>query len=154
MSVDRPFPAIIAVAVATMVAACQPTSVATPPPAPAPTTSAPQAPAAPATATPVRVDAITLPPAAQITSADLATAHAGACNLAVFSEVPAQVGGVERVQTDDASLASFNDAQNGLPGLLGEGRYLKAGADWQRFGFRCLYDASSNQIARFEIVDV
>ena len=82
--------------------------------------------------------------------ADLRTAHASACTIAVFSEVPRQIDGVERVQADDASLTAF-PAEEERVRVVGAGRYYRPGADWRPFSFECVYDRAAGEIARFEV---
>jgi hypothetical protein len=93
-------------------------------------------------------------PAAEIPAggepADLRTAHASACTIAVFSEVPRQIDGVERVQADDASLTAF-PAEDERVRVVGSGRYYRPGADWRPFSFECVYDRAAGEIARFEV---
>jgi hypothetical protein len=93
-------------------------------------------------------------PAAEIPAggepADLRTAHASACTIAVFSEVPRQIDGVERVQADDASLTAF-PAEEERVRVVGAGRYYRRGADWRPFSFECVYDRAAGEIARFEV---
>jgi len=82
--------------------------------------------------------------------ADLRTAHASACTIAIFSEVPRQVGGVERVQADDASLTAFPPQDERIR-VTGAGRFYQAGADWQPFTFECVYDVAAGRIADFVV---
>jgi hypothetical protein len=82
--------------------------------------------------------------------ADLRTASASACTIAVFSEVPRQVGGVERVQADDSSLTAF-PAEGDRVRVTGAGRYYRAGADWRNFTFECVYDRADRRIADFRV---
>ncbi|MEO1091327.1 MAG: hypothetical protein AAFX81_11865 [Pseudomonadota bacterium] len=85
--------------------------------------------------------------------ADLTTAHAGACTVAVFDEVPARIQGVERVQTDGSSFVEFAP-EGGLFEVGGVGRYYQGGSDWQPFEFRCFYDSARAEIARFDVVQL
>jgi len=82
--------------------------------------------------------------------ADLRTAHASACTIAVFSEVPRQIDGVERVQADDASLTAF-PAEDDRVRVVGSGRYYRPGAEWRPFSFECVYDQAAEQIAEFVV---
>ena len=82
--------------------------------------------------------------------ADLTTAHGGACTLAVFTEVPARVQGVQRVQADGASLAEFPAAGSAVL-MSGSGRYYVEGRDWQAFEFRCTYDNARAAITDFTL---
>ncbi len=111
---------------------------------------------APRTQAPARIIPAPPPmPAAQIPSggrpADLGTAHASACTLGVFSLVPEQIDGVERVQADDASLTEF-PASGGSVRVAGSGRFFRAGDDWEQFRFDCVYDTSAARIASFDVV--
>ena len=94
-------------------------------------------------------------PAAQIPPggrpADLGTAHASACTLGVFSQVPEQIAGVERVQADDASLTEFPES-GGSVRVAGSGRYFRSGDDWEQFRFDCIFDTSAARITRFDVV--
>lgn len=121
---------------------------------PATTAPAPAAQPAVTSRIPPAVDRITVPPAAEIDAANLATAPVAACNEAAYDRAIAQIGGASRVATDFSTFGAFSDPRNGLPGLLGEIKYLTDNADWQRFAFRCLYDPASGQVARFEIETV
>jgi hypothetical protein len=93
-------------------------------------------------------------PAAEIPEggepADLRTAHASACTIAVFSEVPRQIDGVERVQADDASLTAF-PADDAQVRVVGSGRYYRPGAEWRPFTFECVYDQAAERIAAFRV---
>ncbi len=93
-------------------------------------------------------------PAAEIPEggepADLRTAHASACTIAVFSEVPRQIDGVERVQADDASLTAF-PADDDRVRVVGSGRYYRPGAQWRPFTFECVYDRAAERIAEFTV---
>lgn len=93
-------------------------------------------------------------PAAEIAEggepADLRTAHASACTIAVFSEVPRQIDGVERVQADDASLTAF-PAEEDRVRVVGSGRYYSPGAEWRPFTFECVYDRAAQRIAAFTV---
>lgn len=82
--------------------------------------------------------------------ADLRTAHASACTIAVFSEVPRQIEGVERVQADDASLTAF-PAEDDRVRVVGSGRYYRPGSEWRPFSFECVYDRAAQQIAAFTV---
>ncbi len=93
-------------------------------------------------------------PAAEIPEggerADLRTAHASACTIAVFSEVPRQIPGVERVQADDASLTAF-PAEGERVRVTGSGRYYQPGEAWQPFTFECIYDRAEARITSFDV---
>lgn len=82
--------------------------------------------------------------------ADLRTAHASACTLAVFSEVPRQLDGVERVQADDASLTAF-PVEDDRVRVVGSGRFYRPGDDWRPFTFRCVYDRAEARITEFVV---
>lgn len=82
--------------------------------------------------------------------ADLRTAHASACTLAVFSEVPRQIEGVERVKADDASLTAF-PAEDDRVRVEGSGQYYRPGDDWRPFTFRCVYDQAQARITDFVV---
>ncbi len=83
--------------------------------------------------------------------ADLGTAHASACTIAIFSQVPQHVGGVQRIQADDASLTEF-PAEDGNVRVAGSGRYYGAESSWEPFRFECVYDTADATITRFDIV--
>lgn len=93
-------------------------------------------------------------PAAEIPAggepADLRTAHASACTIAVFSQVPQQIQGVERVQADDASLTAF-PADGDRVRVVGAGRFYKGGEAWRPFTFECVYDRAAQAIADFVV---
>jgi len=93
-------------------------------------------------------------PAAEIAPggepADLRTAHASACTLAVFSEVPRQIDGVERVKADDASLTAF-PAEDDRVRVEGSGQYYRPGDAWRPFTFRCIYDQAQARITDFVV---
>ena len=93
-------------------------------------------------------------PAAEIPAggapADLTTAHASACTLAVFSEVPRQIEGVQRVQANDASLTAF-PAEDDQVRVVGSGRYYRSGDAWRPFDFECVYDQAAARITTFEV---
>jgi hypothetical protein len=82
--------------------------------------------------------------------ADLRTAHASACTIAVFSEVPRQIAGVERVQADDASLTAF-PAEGDRVRVTGAGRYYRGGDNWRPFTFECIYDQADARITEFVV---
>ena len=85
--------------------------------------------------------------------ARLDTAHASACTIAIFSEVPAAVGGVERIQADDASLTEY-PAEGSRIRVTGAGRFYRPDTDWQPFRFDCVYDTAASAIAEFEVVPI
>ncbi|TVQ29095.1 MAG: hypothetical protein EA356_17430 [Geminicoccaceae bacterium] len=82
--------------------------------------------------------------------ADLQTAYAGACALAVFSEVPARVSGVIQVQTDGASYVEF-PGEGDLVRFGGSGRVYRGGDSWQPFTFRCVFDTARSSITDFDV---
>ena len=97
---------------------------------------------------PPPMPAAEIPPGGE--PADLRTAHASACTLAVFSEVPRQIEGVERVQADDASLTAF-PAEDDQVRVVGSGRFYRPGDDWRPFNFRCIYDRAEARITEFVV---
>jgi len=98
---------------------------------------------------PPPMPAAVIPPDGQPAALD--TAHASACTIAIFSEVPARVAGVERIQADDASLTEFPATASSVR-VAGSGRYYRSGTDWQPFRFECVYDTASAEISSFEVI--